>query len=105
MGALKQHLKPPDTKVGAFMVKICQNREMCRFFTILLSFAIALPAGAAGLGFNPFDKNSPTSPGGSQKASPTSPSSANTPKPPAPVVAPNSATPPPNYPAPQQTKK
>ena len=43
----------------------------------LLSFLIiSLDAAAAGLGFNPFDKGSPTSAGGAQSPRPVSPNAA-----------------------------
>jgi hypothetical protein len=57
-------------------------------FVSFLSFFIVLPAGAAGLGINPFEKNSPTSAGKPQETRPTAPSSLPAPKPPAPVIAP-----------------
>ena len=80
---------------------------MYRFLTIALSFFLTLPAGAAGLGFNPFEKSSPTSPGGPQNNRPSGPTSVPTPKPPAPVVAPQPkpVPPPANNSAAQHTKK
>jgi len=85
---------------------MCHNAAMQRFFIIFLGF-LTLPAGAAGLGFNPFEKGSPTSPDGAQHSRPANPSSAAAPKPPAPIAAPQPkpATPPANNLAPQQTKK
>ncbi|QWE23746.1 hypothetical protein FD977_05505 [Polynucleobacter sp. AP-Elch-400A-B2] len=79
---------------------------MHNLFIFFLSF-LTLPASAAGLGFNPFEKGSPTSPGGAQNNRPANPSSATVPKPPSPVVAPQPkpASPPANSLAPQQTKK
>jgi len=91
----------------AISAYLCQNDVMYRFLPILLSLFLALPAGAAGLGFNPFEKSSPTSPGGQQNNRPTGPSSAPTPKAPAPIVAPQPKpiAPPTNNSASQQTKK
>jgi hypothetical protein len=43
-----------------------------RIFLILLTFLVAAPAFAAGLGFNPFEKSSPTSATGSQTHGPSS---------------------------------
>lgn len=85
---------------------MCHNDAMQKLFIISLGF-LTLPAGAAGLGFNPFEKGSPTSPSGAQNSRPANPSSATTPKPPAPIVAPQPkpATPPANNLAPQQAKK
>jgi hypothetical protein len=79
---------------------------MHKFFIFSLGF-LTLPASAAGLGFNPFEKSSPTSPGGAQSGRPANPSSAAAPKPPSPIAAPQPkpASPPANNLAPQQTKK
>jgi len=79
---------------------------MYKLLAIFLSF-LTLPAGAAGLGFNPFEKGSPTSPGGTQNSRPTNPSAAPAPKAPSPIVAPppKPATPPLNNTAPQPSKK
>jgi hypothetical protein len=85
---------------------MCQNTVVHKFSLLFLGF-LTLPASAAGLGFNPFEKGSPTSPGGAQNSRPANPSSATAPKPPSPVVAPQPkpASPPANSLAPQQTKK
>ena len=85
---------------------MCHNVAMHILFFFFLSF-LTLPASAAGLGFNPFEKGSPTSPGGAQNSRPANPSSATAPKPPSPVVAPQPkpASPPANSLAPQQSKK
>ena len=79
---------------------------MYKLLAIFLSFA-TLPAGAAGLGFNPFEKASPTSPGGAQSGRPANPSAAPAPKPPSPLVVPQPkpVTPPVNNTVPQQSKK
>ncbi|QWE15720.1 hypothetical protein [Polynucleobacter sp. AP-Nino-20-G2] len=80
---------------------------MCRFLGFFLTFCLALPAGAAGLGFNPFEKSSPTSAGATQNNRPAGPASGPAPKGPAPTAGPKTqpATPPTNNSTPQQTKK
>jgi hypothetical protein len=77
------------------------------FIAIMASFFMILPAGAAGLGFNPFEKSSPTSPGVPKNIRPASPSSALAPKAPTPMVAPQPkpVNPPDNNSANRQSKK
>ena len=85
---------------------MCQYVAVHKFFIIFLS-VLTLPAGAAGLGFIPFEKGSPTSPAGAQYSRPANLSSAPAPKPPSPIVAPQpkQTNPPANNLAPQQSKK
>jgi len=79
---------------------------MYRFFLLFLGF-LTLPASAAGLGLNPFEKNSPTSPTGAQNSRTTNPSSAPAPKPPSHSVAPQPkpAVPPAKNLTPQEPKR
>lgn len=59
--------------VNAFFRKLCHNPLVLKFSAILISALISMPAFSAGLGFNPFDRSSPTSATGSSKPTPTAP--------------------------------
>jgi hypothetical protein len=62
---------------------------MLKLLALLIAFSLSVPAFSAGLGFNPFDKKSPTSVA-PQKPAPTAPvsSPAAVPKPVSTPVAP-----------------
>jgi hypothetical protein len=60
---------------------MCQNDQMHKFLAIFLGVFIAMPAFSAGLGFNPFDRQSPTSPTAAPKPGPTSPAANTSPAP------------------------
>lgn len=60
---------------------------MHNFLAPLICFLIAMPVYSAGLGFNPFDRKSPTSATGSAKPSPATPA----PTSPPPKVTPSQA--------------
>lgn len=65
---------------------------MLKFSAILVGLLISMPSFSAGLGFNPFERNSPTSATGSAKPSPASPAPAANPAPkvvPTPVIPAN----------------
>jgi hypothetical protein len=65
---------------------------MLKFLATLTVF-LTLPAYSAGLGFNPFEKNSPTSATKPSKPSPSSPAPVSSPAPkPAPTPAPQQST-------------
>ena len=63
---------------------------MHKFIAILTSVLFSIPAYSAGLGFNPFERSSPTSATGAGKSSPASPSPVATP---APKAAPSPVAP------------
>jgi hypothetical protein len=54
---------------------------MLKFLAILTGLLISLPSYSAGLGYDPFERNSPTSPTGASKPSPASPGRAASPAP------------------------
>ena len=58
----------------ALFSELCHNRGMRKFIAVLTGLFIAMPAYTAGLGYNPFDKSSPTSPTGAVKPKPATPS-------------------------------
>jgi len=83
---------------------------MSRFLTLSALLVFSLSASAAGLGFNPFDKGSPTSAGGATGSRPSNPSATPAPPKAAPAPVVNSQSKPeapPNKPAQasQQNKK
>jgi hypothetical protein len=79
---------------------------MHKFLAILMSVFVTLPAYSAGLGFNPFDRHSPTSAAGSPKPGPSAPSNPPTSKPiPAPVSPIKQDAQAPAKNSPQQNKK
>jgi hypothetical protein len=64
---------------------------MLKILAILAVLSLSAPAYSAGLGFNPFERNSPTSATGSAKPSPAAPASSVAPAPkpaPTPVLIP-----------------
>lgn len=64
---------------------------MHKFVALLTGLLLAMPAKSAGLGYNPFERNSPTSSNGAVKPKPATPS---TPALPAPKPAFAPAVPP-----------
>ena len=58
---------------------------MHNFLALLIGFTLSMPAYTAGLGTNPFERNSPTSATGTAKPKPVTPAA---PAPPATPVAP-----------------
>jgi hypothetical protein len=108
--AAKKSEKVSLTKVltlaNAFLLKVCHNHMMLKFLAIFTSL-ISLSATAAGLGFNPFEKHSPTSPTAPSKPSPSGQVAPVAPSKPAgqPLLAPKQEVPPVNKNVPQQTKK
>ncbi|WP_173955722.1 hypothetical protein [Polynucleobacter tropicus] len=63
---------------------------MHKILAILSGLLLSIPAYSAGLGFNPFERSSPTSATGAAKPSPASPAPAATP---APKAAPSPVAP------------
>lgn len=95
---------------NAFFAYLCQNTNVSKFSATITLLALTMPAYSAGLGFNPFERNSPSSPTGNARPSPASPSQvspAAAPKSsPAPVAIPAKPEPPqPPKSGANQTKK
>ena len=66
---------------------------MHNFLALLASLMLSIPAYSAGLGFNPFERNSPTSATGTAKPKPVSPATPASPASPVPKPSALPATP------------
>jgi len=77
---------------------------MHKFLALLASLMLSIPAYSAGLGFNPFERNSPTSATGTAKPKPVTPATP-APKPSALPATPSKQEPQVQKPSNAQNKK